>query len=60
MGGYDWGSRSGGAAVCWGSVISSGKVPDLGTLHSRDPDSFVAGGLHRNSAVGSWYLRVIR
>ena len=40
--------------VYWKDVLMSGVEPQLGTLRLRDPDEFIAGGLHTNP--NAWEL----
>lgn len=41
----------------WQSVLSSGSVPNLQDLRLRDPDTFVAGGLHANPLMWEVILK---
>ena len=40
--------------VHWKDVLMSGVEPQLGTLRLRDPNEFIAGGLHTNP--NAWEL----
>lgn len=43
--------------VHWKDVLMSGVEPPLGTLRLRDPDGFIAGGLHTNPNAWELILR---
>ena len=43
--------------VHWKDVLMSGVEPPLGTLRLRDPDEFIAGGLHINPNAWELILR---
>ena len=43
--------------VHWKDVLMSGVEPPLGTLRLRDPDEFIAGGLHTSSNAWELILR---
>ena len=41
----------------WNEVFVTEKVPDMGRIRLRDPDKFIAGGIHRDPEAWEMILK---